>query len=137
MNKIYQAEVVETVLRHRIYFVEAEDEQKALERLNAGETLEEIARGDDFKDEVIGRNSGPPIEIPEVDPDFRPSLTMPSYAWPMLRVQKLALMEAMASGGIDKQAAEGLLGLIDTLQDQAVDTGQVPPHLVGFSRTTP
>ena len=129
----YQAEVIETMLRHRLYFVEAGDAAEAEEMLRAGDTVLEKPRGEGFKDEIIARSPGPAIEMPGESPAV--TMDMSGVDWVLLRHQKLALLEVMRRDARFDAEGDGLLELIDSIQDQAVAAG-VPEETVFGTRRT-
>jgi hypothetical protein len=127
---LFKLEVTETVSRLRIYIVEADSPEEAEEMAERGDTEEELPRGDDFKDEILRRSPGPAFRLPDCPVTVSVPLCMRADGWLLLRHQKYALLEAVSRGGIDAQVGEGLLGLIDEIQDYAVDVCGVPKELV-------
>jgi hypothetical protein len=129
---LYKLEVTETVSRLRIYIVDANSPEEAEEMAECGDTTEEFPRGDDFKDEILSRHPGPAFALPACPAVVYVPLQMRADGWLLLRHQKYELIRAMSCGGIDEQVGEGLLGLIDAIQDHAVDECGVPRELVLF-----
>lgn len=60
-------------------------------------------------------------------------VTMGKMDWELLRAQKRALVELRAGSVVtleQEQGLEGILNLIDFIQDQVVDSGQEPENVV-------
>lgn len=128
----YQVSVVETIRRPRSYLVKAVSEQEAIEMAEAGETEYEFSESpeDCLKDtEVVERQVRAAKPLPYTVPEIVVPMTMPSYAWVMLRQQKRQLLE-LCHLSKRPEDLEGLLALLDHIQDYAVDKCRVPEELV-------